>query len=100
MAQRIDMEHAEKYTKQFPEKCIQDITVTFQDGTKWTKEGLESPGDPGERAFTDEEMLAKFTKLASPVMSAEKVKAASDLILSLDTCENVQALAAALAGES
>eukprot|EP00930_Biecheleria_cincta_P016638 TRINITY_DN1344_c0_g3_i1.p1 TRINITY_DN1344_c0_g3~~TRINITY_DN1344_c0_g3_i1.p1 ORF type:complete len:441 (+),score=96.81 TRINITY_DN1344_c0_g3_i1:53-1375(+) len=68
MATRIDMEHAPEYTQEFPLKCIQDITVTFQDGSTITKTGLESPWDAGERAPTDEQIKTKFKTLGEPVL--------------------------------
>merc|ERR1712190_318349 len=43
MATRIDMEHAAEYTAEFPLKCIQDIVVTFADGSTMTKTALEAP---------------------------------------------------------
>merc|ERR1712113_488368 len=49
MANRIDMEEAAQYTEKFPLQCIQDITVTFTDGSTVTKENLEAPWDAGER---------------------------------------------------
>jgi len=71
MAQRIDMEHAPEYTEKFPLQCIQDIIVTWQDDTTWTRTYLEAPGDPGERAFTDEEIKTKFKTLSEPILGAK-----------------------------
>jgi len=71
MATRIDMEHAPEYTQEFPLKCIQDITVTFEDGSTITKVGLESPWDAGERAPTDEQIKGKFKTLGEPVLGKQ-----------------------------
>jgi len=68
MATRIDMEHAPEYTAEFPLRCIQDITVTMQDGSTINKTGLEAPWDAGERAPSDEEIKNKFKTLAEPVL--------------------------------
>lgn len=68
MATRIDMEHAPEYTDKFPLQCIQDITVTFTDGSTVTKTNLESPWDSGERAPSDAEIMGKFKKLTEPVL--------------------------------
>jgi len=91
MAQRIDMEEKKEYTGEFPLKCIQDITVTMQDGTTWSKEFLESPWDAGERAPTDEDMERKFRTLAEPVLGA-RWKALADAIKSLETMADVSVL--------
>jgi len=71
MATRIDMEHAPEYTQEFPLRCIQDITVTFADGSTITKVGLESPWDAGERAPTDEQIKGKFKTLGEPVLGEQ-----------------------------
>merc|ERR1712113_1223636 len=75
MATRIDMVHAQEYTDEFPLKCIQDITVTFADGSTVTKQKLEAPWDAGERAPTDKQIEDKFKTLSEPVVGAnwEKV---------------------------
>merc|ERR1711972_401733 len=74
MANRIDMSHAEEYTAEFPLKCIQDITVTFADGSTITKTGLEAPWDAGERAPSDQEIKNKFETLAKPVLGEKWAK--------------------------
>lgn len=70
MADKIEMVEAPEYSAEFPLKCIQDITVTFMDGTVRTKTGLEAPWDCGDRAPSDEEIEAKFRTLAEPVVGA------------------------------
>lgn len=91
MAQRIDMEHAQEYTDEFPLRCIQDIIVTYQDDTTAEKTTLESPGDPGERAFTDEEIVAKFRILAEPILP-ERWELVAGMVDDLDSLDNVEAL--------
>merc|ERR1712113_1021544 len=68
MATRIDMEHAQEYTNEFPLKCIQDIIVTYMDGSKVTKQACEAPWDAGERAPSDAEIDGKFKTLSEPII--------------------------------
>jgi 2-methylcitrate dehydratase PrpD len=97
MAKRVDLEHAPEYTEEFPLRCIQDVTVTWAEGgDKWTSGPMESPGDPGERAFSDEEMVAKFQKLTEPLMGP-KWKEVADMILTLDEVADITALTKLLA---
>eukprot|EP00933_Yihiella_yeosuensis_P032606 TRINITY_DN2621_c3_g1_i3.p1 TRINITY_DN2621_c3_g1~~TRINITY_DN2621_c3_g1_i3.p1 ORF type:complete len:439 (-),score=113.64 TRINITY_DN2621_c3_g1_i3:485-1801(-) len=96
MAQRIDMVHAEEYTAKFPLQCIQDVKLTFQDGTTAEKKFLESPGDPGERAFTDQEIADKFKLLAEPVVGA-KWKDILDCVNTLEQVDDVSKLTKLLA---
>jgi 2-methylcitrate dehydratase PrpD len=93
MATRIDMEHAPEFTLQFPLKCIQDVTVTFQDGSTMTKTQLEAPWDAGERAPSDEEINKKFQTLAEPVLGA-KWKELLDMLTKLDEVDDVGKVAA------
>merc|ERR1712136_163469 len=88
MARKIKLEHAPEYTQKFPMQCIQDVEVKFVDGRVASRRGLESPGDPGKLAFTDEEILTKFQTLAAPVVgeawrdivqAVEELDGASDL---------------------
>jgi 2-methylcitrate dehydratase PrpD len=88
MARKIRLEHAPEYTEKFPMQCIQDVEVKFVDGRVASRTGLESPGDPGNLAFTDEEILTKFRTLAEPVVgerwsdivqAVEEIDGASDL---------------------
>lgn len=95
MATRIDMEHAPEYTAEFPLRCIQDITVTFADGTTVTKTGLESPWDAGERAPTDEQIKNKFKTLAEPVL-AENWVVLYDMLEKLDEVADVKTVAQVL----
>lgn len=92
MATRIDMEHAQEYTDEFPLKCIQDITVTFVDGTAVTKRRLESPWDAGERAPSDEQITKKFKKLSEPVIGANWDKVIK-MCETLEEVPNVSAMA-------
>merc|ERR1711948_215811 len=89
MATRIDMEHAPEYTEKFPLQCIQDITVTFTDGSTATKQYLEAPWDAGERAPSDAEINNKFKTLAEPVIGANWEKVLK-LFETLDEVANVK----------
>mmetsp|Transcript_27480 Transcript_27480/g.68992 ORF Transcript_27480/g.68992 Transcript_27480/m.68992 type:complete len:439 (+) Transcript_27480:74-1390(+) len=91
MATRIEMSEATEYTAEFPLRCIQDVTVTFTDGSTATKAQLEAPGDPGERAFTDKEIETKFQTLAEPVVGA-KWKAIVDTVGRLDELPDIKSL--------
>lgn len=91
MATRIHMTEAKEYTAEFPLKCIQDVTVTFTDGSTSSKTYLEAPGDPGERAFTDAEIEAKFKMLAEPVVGA-RWKAIVDTVSRLDELDDAKSL--------
>jgi len=95
MAARIDMEHAPEYTAEFPLRCIEDVTVTFTDGSTVTKKGLESPGDPGERAFSDEEIERKFRLLAEPAVGARWQRIV-EMVGRLEEVDNVAELVALL----
>merc|ERR1712137_78358 len=88
MATRIDMEHAQEYTDEFPLKCIQDIEVTFTDGTTATKKSLEAPWDAGERAPSDEEINNKFRTLADPILG-NKAQTLLDMLYRLDEVDDV-----------
>lgn len=83
MAMRIDMEHATEYSEKFPLQCIQDVIVTFHDGTVVTKANLEAPWDAGERAPSDDALNAKFLKLSRPVLGPK----AEQLLEKLHTLE-------------
>jgi len=91
MATRVCMVLSPEYTAEFPLKCIQDVTVTFTDGSTASKTYLEAPGDPGERAFTDREIEAKFQTLAEPVVGA-KWMAIVDTVNRLDQFADVKPL--------
>lgn len=97
MAKRIKMVEAQEYTAAFPLRCIQDITVTFADGSTVDKKALEAPGDPGERAFTDKEIEDKFQRLAQPVVGA-KWKEIVDMVYKLDELPSVEPLVKLMVG--
>jgi len=92
MATRIDMEHAQEYTNEFPLRCIQDIEVAFNDGQVIKKQKLEAPWDAGERAPSDAEINGKFKTLVQPVLGANWEKVLK-LFETLDQVANVKDVA-------
>lgn len=59
---RIHLVPDPKLTKFFPEKCLQQIEVTFRSGKSYKSDILSAKGDP-DHPFTHEELVAKFIRL-------------------------------------
>lgn len=59
---RIHLVEDPELTKFFPEKCLQQIVVTFKTGEHYSSDLLSAKGDP-DNPLTDEELLAKFRTL-------------------------------------
>jgi len=80
--ERIQLVADPELTKLFPEKCLQQIVVTFKTGEYYSSDLLSAKGDP-DSPLTDEELLAKFRTLTENRLG-ERWEEVAQAVLSLD----------------
>ena len=85
-ADRVELVADDMFTKEFPEKCRQQIHVRFTDNQQYTSNALSARGDP-DNPYTDEELREKFSALAEPVVGKRYLK----IIDVVETSENCRA---------
>jgi len=72
------------------------VEVDLADGRKLVQPSDERYRGSLEKPFTRAELIEKFTDCASVVLSAEKIRRASEMIESVDRLANIRELTAAL----
>lgn len=77
--------------KGYPKGIPNDITITCADGTKAHKR-VDFPRGHAENPMTDDEVVAKFHRMAEGVVTQETAKQILDRAWSLDTMDDVTPL--------
>jgi 2-methylcitrate dehydratase len=77
--------------KGYPKGIPNDITITCADGTKVNKR-VDFPRGHAENPMTDEEVVAKFNRLAEGVIAPETAKSILDKAWGLDKLSDVSSL--------
>lgn len=77
--------------KGYPKGIPNDVTITCADGTKVSKR-VDFPRGHAENPMTDDEVVAKFNRLANGVISSETAKSILDRAWALDTMADVSPL--------
>jgi 2-methylcitrate dehydratase PrpD len=81
LAERIHLEEEPEFTKEFPYKCLERVTVEFKNGNVERSGVLSAKGDP-DNPYSNEEMLQKFEELAGGVLGESNQ--VPDVIKTLD----------------
>lgn len=74
--------------KGYPKGIPNNVTLTFEDGSKINKR-VDYPRGHAENPMTDDEVVAKFRRLAQGVISDETAEAVLDRAWKLDRLEDV-----------
>ena len=69
------------------------MVATMSDGRKFTSQ-IDYPKGSIENPMNDEELLVKFTSLASPVIGEKRAAALADAVMNIETCADVSKLLA------
>jgi 2-methylcitrate dehydratase PrpD len=84
MMSRVRCVSDEEIEKEFPKKWPARATITTRDGQKFSTKVEYPKGDP-ENPLSWQELIDKFTVLASPVYSSERI---SEIVSTVRTLEN------------
>jgi 2-methylcitrate dehydratase len=87
--QKIEVRATEEYTRAWPEAYPFRITVTTRSGQKHVREVHYAKGHP-KNPMSDQEIEAKFHRLAGPVMGQGRMDKALSALWHLETMKSVR----------
>jgi 2-methylcitrate dehydratase len=89
LMQKIEVRATEEYTRAWPEAYPFRITVTTRSGQTHVQEVYYAKGHP-KNPMSDQEIEAKFRRLAEPVMGQARVDKALSALWHLENMKSVQ----------
>jgi len=89
LARRVDVFEEAAFTAMGPSRRPARVTVTLRDGRQLSETVYGSKGDP-HNPVTDEEMNAKFERLAAPVLGRENMAQLADVTRRLHELPSVR----------
>jgi 2-methylcitrate dehydratase PrpD len=69
---RIDVTAADRFNREFPAKALAEVVVETADGRSLKSGVMSAKWDAASGLPTDEELAAKFHRLATPILGKEK----------------------------
>ena len=78
LSKRVKLIVDEALSAQFPERCLQNLEVTFRDGGEYRSGLLSAKGDPSA-PYSYEELLEKFQFLTENVFGQKWLKIAEHI---------------------
>lgn len=94
LARRVQVEEDPALTAALPAERPSRVTVTLHDGRQLAYECRQSRG-LADRPFTDEELEAKFLRLAVPVVGSAQAEHLRDSVRKLETLASIAEIGAA-----
>ncbi|MEM7073031.1 MAG: MmgE/PrpD family protein, partial [Pseudomonadota bacterium] len=83
LMEQIDIAPSPRHNARFPEGRWADIAVILQDGTRLHSGDLNARGGP-DHPLDDDEIIEKFYRFATTLLSQNRARKLHDLVLALD----------------